>query len=449
MAAAAMASGSLSMVPAASAAAQNPASAAPDTLASNANTAADIPAALRRVLQHPSLRGARVGLLVTDAETGVPLLRQRADELFAPASVAKLFTTATALWKLGPHFVWRTPLAYSGTLVGGALEGDLWALGRGAPDLVEEKLWVTAQGLRELGIERISGDLVVDDRYFDAERYGQGWPGGIQVREAYHAPISGLMVNFAARRGANGWESVDDPARHFGERLHDLLNLAGVIVEGIVREPTDEEKVRIAAPELTGTNLGSASVPVGLTHLYTIASEPLGRVVMDVNKFSNNVMAESLLKALGATEHGAPGTVDKGLSVVNQFTSEVLGFDPTSYTQADGSGLSRLARFSPGQISALLSHAYHDFHVGPELVASMKIGGLDGWNPAAFKREPIVGELRLKTGHINGVNTLAGYLHTDGDRVITLVAMINDHRVGQWEIDQRMAEIVAFLLENY
>ncbi len=227
----------------------------------------------------------------------------------------------------------------------------------GAPDLVEERLWIAASWLAESGLADITGDIVVDDRYFDAERYGNGWPGGRQVHEAYHAAISASMANFSARRVDNNWAAVDDPALYLGERLQDLLGKAG------------EELSRIPAPIFDGTDLGRASVPPPLTWLYDIESEPLGRLVMDVNKFSNNIMAESLLKTLGAVEYSAPGTAATGLAVVARFLLDELDLPVNSYVQADGSGLSSLNRFAPSQVVELLTRAQRDFHIGPELLA--------------------------------------------------------------------------------
>ncbi len=407
------------------------------------------PAAIRQILEHPTLQGARFGALAVSVPDGEILLAQNADELFSPASVVKLFTTAGALWRLQPHFVWRTPVAYRGEHVADFVQGDLWVLGRGAPDLVEERLFLAAQEMRDLGVGGVSGDLVVDDRYFDSDRYGEGWPEGSQTQEAYHTPISGLMANFAAVRIQNEWRSVPDPAIHFGSRLLQVLGLSGIEVRGRVRRPTEAELGLIETPAFAGEQLGAESVPHGLTHLYTIRSEPLGRLVMDINKFSNNVMAESVLKTLGAIEYGAPGTATKGRSVVASFLQEEVGIPLNSYVQVDGSGLSPLDRFSPGQVVRLLTWAYGNFHIGPELVASLKLSGLDGWNPAPFKHPPLAGELRVKSGHIRGVNALGGYMHTGSGRVVAFCAMVNDHRAGQWEIDQRMAEIAGVLIRDY
>ncbi len=119
------------------------------------------------------------------------------------------------------------------------------------------------------------------------------------------------------------------------------------------------------------------------------------------------------------------------------------------FVQADGSGLSRDNRFTPQQVVGLLEYADGDFHIGPELLASLKVSGLDGWSPAPFKYEPLRGELRVKSGHIRGVNTLGGLLHTEDDRLIVFAIMVNDHRAQQWEIDQRMAEITAALITDY
>ena len=415
----------------------------------DSSTFIDMPAGVARVLEHPSLAGARVGIQVAVLSTGEIVLSHRADDLFVPASVTKLFTTATALSRLGAHFVWRTPLAYAGTRRGNTIDGDLWVLGRGAPDLVEERLWIAASWLAEDGITAITGDIVVDDRYFDAERYGNGWPGGRQVREAYHTAISESMANFSARRVGNEWAAVDDPAIYLGERLGDLLGKAGIEIGGAARRPGPEELGRVPGPAFDGTDLGRASVPSPLTWLYDVESEPLGRLVMDVNKFSNNIMAESLLKTLGAVEYEAPGTATKGLAVVARFLQDDMDLAVNSYVQADGSGLSNLNRFAPSQVVGLLTRAQRNFHIGPELIASLKLSGLDGWNPAPFRSGPLRGELRVKSGHIRGVNTLSGLVHTDSGETLVFCAMVNDHRAQQWEVDQRMAEIATVLMRTY
>ena len=409
----------------------------------------DMPAGIARALQHPSLVDARVGIQAAMLSTGELLLSHRADELFTPASVTKLFTTAAALSRLGAHFVWRTPLAYSGLRNGNSIDGDLWVLGRGAPDLVEERLWIAANWLAEDGLAHISGDIVVDDRYFDAKRYGNGWPGGRQVRKAYHASISAAMANFSARRVANDWAAVDDPALYLGERLQDLLGKAGIELGGTARRPSVDELSRVPKPMFDGTELGRVSVPTSLTWLYDVESKPLGRLVMDVNKFSNNIMAESLLKTLGAVEYAAPGTATKGLAVVARFLQEELDLSVNSYIQADGSGLSHLNRFAPSQVVELLTRAQSDFHIGPELLASLKLSGLDGWNPAPFRSGPLQGELRVKSGHIRGVNTLSGLIHTASGKTLVFCAMVNDHHAQQWEVDQRMAEIASALMRAY
>lgn len=421
---------------------------APAPLAAQ-NGDAGLSPALRRIIAHPSLANATVGMLVVDGAGGDVLVEHNADDLFSPASVNKLFTTAAALWRLGPSFVWQTPLVYRGVIEGDTVAGDVWALGRGAPDTVEEQLWVAARAIHGRGIRRIDGDIVVDDSFFDRERYGEGWPGGQQVREAYHAPVGALMANYSAYREGNEWVAVSQPEMFFGERLRELLGLAGVRVTGVVRRPDAGEAALLAAVEHIDPANGRTGLPAGLNLLYTLHSEPLGRLVLDINKFSNNVMAETILKTLGAVEYGHPGTATKGLALAAKFRNEVLGTELTGYVQADGSGLSRLNRVSPRQVVELLQFAYTDFHLGPELVASMKISGRDGFNPRPFRDPPLVDEMRLKSGHIRGVNTLSGYAHAASGRVLAFCLMVNDHRAQQWEIDQRVAELSQVILSSY
>ena len=414
-------------------------------------TTATLPPRLATILAHPTLAEATVGIVAVDVVSGESLIDYNAAELFAPASVNKLFTAATALWRLGPAFQWQTPLAVRGEIAdeGSLVAGDIWALGRGAPDTVEEQLWVAARAIHQRGVRRVTGDVVVDDRFFDAERYGDGWPGGIQTKEAYHAPIGALMANYSAVREGDDWVAVPDPALHFGQRLVELLELAGVTVDGIVRRPTAAELEAHPLPEEIDAGNSRIGIPDGLELFHTIRSEPLGRLVLDVNKFSNNVMAETILKALGAAEYGHPGTATKGLAVVAQFHDEALGTSLTGYVHADGSGLSRLNRVSPRQVVDLLQYAYDDFHLGPEFVASMKISGLDGFNPRPFRDPPLLGEMRVKSGHIRGVNTLSGYAHAESGRVVAFCLMINGHRSQQWEVDQRVAELSQVILASF
>ncbi|MFQ5745191.1 MAG: D-alanyl-D-alanine carboxypeptidase/D-alanyl-D-alanine-endopeptidase [Acidobacteriota bacterium] len=409
----------------------------------------ELPAQIARILSHPDLGGARLGLRVQDVKGGEVLADYNSDELFAPASVDKIFTAAAALWRLSPSFVWQTPVAYRGRRADNTVVGDLWVLGRGAPDIVEEKLWLAARDIHDMGLVRVTGNLIVDDRYFDAERYGDGWPGGSQVLEAYHAPISALMADYAARREGSEWRAVDDAALHFGERFRAILELVGVRLEGRVRYPNDKERAAVPATTEVTAEDASVAMPEQLMLLYTIRSEPLGRLVLDLNKFSNNIVAESILKTLGAIEYGPPGTAIKGLAVVARFLDEELDIPINSYIQADGSGLSGRDRFSPQQVVDLLTYAYSDFHLGPEFVSSLKLSGLDGWNPRAFKNPPLVGEMRLKSGHIKGVNTLSGYAHTDSGRIVAFCIMINGHHAAQWQVDQRMAEISRVILSTY
>ena len=421
-------------------------------VAQNGAAPSGLPPEIATIIAHPTLDEAQIGMMAVDLESGEVLFDYAADELFAPASVNKLFTAATALWRLGPSFVWQTPIAYSGDRRGAAGEtiaGNLWALGRGAPDTVEEQLWIASRAIHTLGVTRIDGDIVVDDRYFDDKRFGEGWPGGAQVEEAYHAPISALMANYSAYREGDEWIAVDDAALHFGERLNELLSLAGVTVAGGVRKPTADELAALVVAEDTDAGNSRIGLPEPLQLLYTIHSEPLGRLVLDVNKYSNNIMAETILKTLGAAEYGAPGTTSKGLAVVARFRNEALGTSLTGYVQADGSGLSSLNRVAPRQVVELLRYAYFDFHLGPEFVASMKISGLDGFNPRPFRDPPLVGEMRLKSGHIRGVNTLSGYAHAESGRVVAFCLMINGHRSQQWEIDQRVAELSQVILSSY
>ncbi len=422
--------------------------------------------AIDAILEKSTLSGARVGILVTEVESGRVLYARDADALLNPASNVKLFTSAAVLSRLGPEFRFETEFRVDAPSARKATARQLFVRGKGDPTLVTERLWAIAGDLANLGLRRI-GELVLDDGYFDGERVGPGFDQEAGDR-AYLAPTGALSLNFNSvaihatpgeARGQPGrvaleppsdylelvnrtrtvapravrrivpsstpagarqrivvdgrlplggrpvavWRKIDDPRAYFGQTLKRLLELRGVKV-GRIRAgvaPQDAKLVHVAE------------------------SESLGEIVRRLNKTSNNFVAEQLLKTLGAELRGAPGTWASGIDAAEEFLAEA-GIPRGSYVMKNGSGLNDANRFSPRQTVTLLRAMWRRFPLAPEFLASLPVAGRDGTIRWRMDGTEAAGRLRAKTGTLENVTSLSGYVETATQEKLAFAIFVND-----------------------
>lgn len=413
-----------------------------------------------------------VGLHVVRLRDGSTLADHQSDKLLSPASNVKLVTTAAALRLLGPDYRFPTRLFAGGPLIDGRLQGDLILKGFGDPELVSERLWLLAAALRQRGLKEVAGDLVIDESFFDDQMRSPQW-GGLTSTRAFYALVAPASLNFNSatvhvepgptpgsparvqlepptaylrldnrattgkagsrlkltvdRRGlprgdtllvrgsipydterATYYRSVTQPWRYLATVLKELLQREGVTIKGSLRQ---------------------GHLPEGAQELMTFESKPLGRIVQDLNKLSNNFVAESTLKALGAHVLGPPGTFDKGLAVVGDFL-ESLGVEDGSYRLADGSGLSAANRLTPRQLTTVLAAMWGDFRYRPEYVVSLAVMGLDGSVEERLGDTEARQRLRVKTGSLQGVSALSGYAASADGEELAFSILINNRRCG-------------------
>ncbi|MEK6710512.1 MAG: D-alanyl-D-alanine carboxypeptidase/D-alanyl-D-alanine-endopeptidase [Nitrospinota bacterium] len=411
----------------------------------------ELAALLRQGVSQHCPHPDRVSVTVRSLASGETLFAHHPDAQRIPASNIKLATTAAALAVLGPDYTFPTDVYAEDPIRGGTLEGNLYLKGYGDPSLVQERLRELARELRLLGLRRVKGALVADDTYFDAERYGQGWHAEGSLRP-YLAPHGALSLNFNVV-----WVMIDPgpepgaPARVVLEPETDTVRLEGSVetgppggrpqvrlsrrrVEGRdrvraggaipARSKRVTSPVTVSEPALfaaggfaaflkeqgveIGGGIRKGATPEEAELLARTLSRPLGELVRDVNKISNNFMAEQVLKTLGAELHGLPGTAEKGLRVVRGFLVSA-GVPADSFTLADGSGLSRLNRISAAGLAALLAAVHRDFRLRPEFMASLAVVGIDGTARRRIHRASTVRRVRVKSGLLDGVNALSGY----------------------------------------
>lgn len=331
-------------------------------------------------------RGIAVSAGLWEVDTGKVLERHQEGLPLIPASTTKVVSTYALLKTLKPDFVLETEVW--GDLKEGVIQGDLLFKGAGDPLLTSERLWMLVQSLRELGVQRVAGGLRLDQSAFDGQRQPTGW----QNTTADSLPeVWAFSVNF--NRDERGRPTAD-PDRLARETLQKLLQEAGIPVEG---------------------RTGLKDQPRKLT---AWTSPPLRALVQDVNKWSNNFMIEMLLRVYGG------GSWPVGVQRLQAFYRSAYQLEPADLQLTDGSGLSKDNRLSARTLAIILRGAYHDFEVGPEFVASLKVIGGEPWK-LKVKDPNLTRRLRVKTGHLDQVTSLCGYLQTLDGRVRVFAILLN------------------------
>jgi D-alanyl-D-alanine carboxypeptidase/D-alanyl-D-alanine-endopeptidase (penicillin-binding protein 4) len=443
-------------------------------------------------LGDPQLAKAQVGVSVSDVESGQRLFAKNENVALNPASNTKLFTTAAALAMLGPEYRWKTLVYADGPPSGGDIRGKIYLKGHGDPTLVIEDMWRLVSDLWSHGVRKVSGDLAVDDTFFDDVRLG---PGFEQKHEdlPFRAPNGALSLNYNAvgihvlpgpSDGAPA-RVVIDPQTPYFVVTNEVRTVAGartlltveskdapehteILVKGRIRtgDPGQTQLRRVAHPDLYAAHAfkelcarrgikinGSivrAQVPPTARALAAHYSLPLGVAVRDVNKRSNNFMAEQILKTLGAESGGRPGTWQKGLDAVSGFLDK-LGIAHAEYKMTNGSGLYDSNRFSASHLVTLLRTAHKDFRWAADFVGSLSVAGADG--TISHRMEGGLAErfVRAKTGTLQGVSCLAGYAGAPGKAPIAFAILMNGltdpaSAAARRAQDQIAEALVAYLL---
>ncbi len=423
---------------------------------------AELPPAVAQALKQAGIPDSHVGILVRDVDADAPLLAHGETRSFNPASVMKLVTTLAALDGLGPAQTFKTRVWVEGEVREGVLFGNLTLQGGGDPGLTLERFWLLLREIRARGIREIRGDVVLDSTQYDLEPLDPGAFDQAPLRP-YNAPPAALLVNFNAfnlrlRPGPGGGilagldaedvvvldnrlEAVDGPCNGWREQLGIVNEDGRLRLSGRYPVACGEQvhPLSLLAPEATlavwfrtlwkeagGLHTGAirpCTPAPGARLLLEFDSPPLANLVRDVNKYSNNVMAKMLLLNLGVARYGAPATWDKGVRAARAWLQE-KGLWSEEIVLENGAGLSRIERISAATLARLLAYAaarpaYYEF------AASLPALGLEGTQKNRQGLPALAGQAWLKTGSLNGVRNLAGYvLGPDGRRRI-LVMLVN------------------------
>lgn len=433
--------------------------------------AASFPRRIEIVLKGHALSSDSFGFVVQEVGSGATILEHNATMAFNPASTMKVLTTLTALEQLGPSYTWNTAVYALGTIVDGTLNGDLVIQGGGDPFLLEEHVRNMLKAVQRAGIQRITGDLVLDTAYFDAGVSQEPMIDN-QSNRAYNVLPHALMTNFQTvtfhfRPASNGKDVVvnTDPVLS-NLQVHNMLRAKAGPCEGYNRgiriqdDPENPRAVVLSGDFPTGCrdyslvravltpneyfyglfsylwtqlggefsgNLREATMPQDAEPLLVWGSPPLAEVIRSINKFSNNLMTRQTLLTLGAERSAMPATLQNGADAVNEYLG-LLGLDGTSLVVSNGAGLSRDAAISPALMNAVLQHGYDSPYM-PEFLASLPINGLDGTMRTRLRDDKLRGNMHVKTGSLDEVSAVAGYVFASSGKKYTVVGVLN-HRLA-------------------
>ena len=442
---------------------------------------AELPTSIADALKRAGIPQSAVAVYVQAVDSTAPSISHNAAKSTNPASVMKLVTTTAALDLLTPAYRWKTEIYRDGAVVSdklnnGVLQGNLVIKGYGDPSFKAQEFWRMLMSLQQAGIKQINGDFIIDKTVF-AKSVGDRHTFDDETWRAYNAEPSAFLVNgrntsfkfLATENSVNVTQEFELPEvqivnnmkfaqgacgewrSRFGYTVKQKeacnnancnKNSAAVVTFNGTFSPDcgerylelsvlDDEQYALATfkklwSELGGKFKGALKIqatPSSAVKVLEQLSEPLGYVERDINKWSNNLMARQLLLTLALEKQGLPATEAKGAQVLKDWMAS-KNIDANELVIENGSGLSRTERISAEHLGVLLVSAYHSA-IMPELMASLPILALDGTVKKRLNDSQAEGRAHLKTGSLDGVCAIAGYVLDAKNRRHVMVMIVN------------------------
>jgi D-alanyl-D-alanine carboxypeptidase/D-alanyl-D-alanine-endopeptidase (penicillin-binding protein 4) len=469
-----------------------------------------IPQTVASSLDRNQIPKDAVSISVSEIESGRPgknvakkVLDWRGSDLMNPASTMKLLTTLTGLDILGPQYRWRTNIYTDGVIRQGVLKGNLYLQGSGDPKLIPEELAKMMKELQGLGIQKIDGNLFFDRSAYAPSVMEHNTIDGESLR-AYNVPPDPLLYAFrtlsfqisksrtadfidisytpamSQLKVSNQMQLVDRPCDNWKSNIRFNLDSEGTSntnqplsaqFSGAFPNSCKDVNFNVvaldantfltqgfaAAWEMAGGSWTQApigkngSVPLAARLLLQFEGIPLADDVLDINKYSNNVMARQLLLTLALEKMGKPATTANGELVMQSWLKQ-NGLDFQGLVVENGSGLSRNEAISANQMNQLLLTA-RNLPIGEIFYNSLPIAGTDGTMRNRLmgqlrqflhlKKKP---EVRIKTGSLADVRTISGYVLSKSGKMYAVTSFIN--HPNAWRGLEAHDQLLSWLLED-
>ncbi|WP_328804744.1 D-alanyl-D-alanine carboxypeptidase/D-alanyl-D-alanine endopeptidase [Noviherbaspirillum galbum] len=430
-----------------------------------------LPVPIADAIQRSGLPPESVGLYVQELATGKVVAAFHEDAPFNPASTMKLVTSNAALELLGPTFTWKTQAFADGAQQGDVLRGDLVIRGSGDPKLVLESLWLFLRKLRARGIRDIQGNLLLDRSAFEEVPEDASAFDGDPLKP-YNVGPDALLLNYKAlalrlvpdeaRHRVD--VSIDPPLQHYGlqpprlvkgecgdwkARLQPMLDGDGARFGGGYPLSCGEKAwyihpwqmsharyfelvFRRMWADMGGQLRGEVrpGAPSPQARLVTEwESAPLSEIIRDINKYSNNVMARQLLLTLAYKAYAMPANTARGAAAVRAWLT-AKGIQAPELVIENGSGLSRVERIAPATLGRILAASFQAPTM-PEFMSSMPLVGYDGTMRSRLKDQSVAGRAHVKTGMLNDVRAVAGYVLAASGKRYVVTCLVNHPEAGR------------------
>ena len=433
-----------------------------------------------------------IGIVIQNAKTGEFLYDKRANELFTPASTIKLFTTAAALYKLTPSFRFTTEIKYyKNKLHNGILDGSLVIKFSGDPTLTQQHLNDLFNKVHKAGIHTIKGNLVIDDSYFQGPEFGYNWGWG-NTKWHYAAPISTIIINGnkttikltpSNKLGGLATATVAEESKSLCKVKSTVKTVTWQESESICQLKIDTDdsnnialsgcwpigekimdlRLAIRNPKKLAYDvlhnillkkqiklhgdITYARSPMDMDILIKHLSPPLSDLIKTILTDSNNVYAEALTKTMGATLF-EEGSFQTGVLAIKNILQKPTGINFNTMNITDGSGLSRDNLVTPYHLARLLYVMYNEPKLSNIYLRSLSLAGIHGSLKDRCASFDTYQNIKAKTGTLNGVSALAGYLITRNNKVLILTFLINNNLIPNDTVKKVEDELCQLLINQ-
>jgi D-alanyl-D-alanine carboxypeptidase/D-alanyl-D-alanine-endopeptidase (penicillin-binding protein 4) len=417
------------------------------------------------------------------------LFQKNENHLFVPASSVKILTAAAALHILGVDYHYETKLFTDGKRKKHEIQGNLFIKGVGDPDLSIRSLEELIFALKLEGVQRIQGDLCIDISDFDEIEQGPGWMWD-EGAYFYNSPVGALIVNHSCIdiwvrpnakiaeaptiyvRPKTDYVRINSEATVSAEENTLTVERRWMKHENIIdisgKIPFTAEPHYVAVPleaphfyaafifreMLKKNDIGLSGeikvkrVPDEATQLAAAASRPLSKIVEQMMKESDNLIADMLFKKIGQVRYGAPGSWQKGSRAVREFLKDVVGLDTERMVILDGSGLSRYNLISPHHFIEALAWMKQQFACASEFEASFPLSGIDGSLVERMQDNSVKGKVRAKPGTMTGISSLVGFATTQEGEQLAFSILLNGFTKSNKDYKAQIEDRICSLLVN-
>ena len=421
-------------------------------------------------------------IYVEAVDSSSPLVSWKSHTRRTPASVIKLLTTYSALLTLGYNYSWETKFYHTGRIRNGALHGNLIVKASGDPTLKTEDLDSIVSQIKDSGIRRIYGNIVIDRTYFkvttknnsgfDENRYSpyNAMPDAMMFNErkstvcvslrGRRANISKDIPDYSYKvknrlkvvngscRGRRAWPHVKiynstlifsgKISRYCGKRtICKVLTKPYLSFYYALRDKMKQRGIKVSG------KFKLQKTPRNAKYIFSHYSNSLEEIISTLAKKSNNLYARQVFLTLGAKIYGRPGTIYKGRRAIKKILGKYNILERGTTYIDNGSGLSRKSKVTAKSLANLLKHGYQ--HYGQRWMNTLSIAGIDGTIKRRFANSSVFGRAWMKTGTIKHVANIAGYVQGVSGQIYVVVVLVNDNYSAKYgkKLANKVIEWVA------